>query len=191
MILECYSLRLKYHESTVNQTDEGTEYPSGIDVCCSSTKIDDGDMRLTAKSELLFVYGTLREGASHDMAHVLAKRACFVGEARVQGHLYDLGTYPGLVSSDDSTDIVIGELYGVPRDQWGEVIALLDDYEGCGPKDREPHEYRRSIISVTSSEGATHRAWTYLLARPLDGLDLIPEGDYLKRKNRRVSRLGC
>lgn len=48
-------------------------------------------------TNLLFVYGTLRKDVRNSMFHLLAREARFVGRARMQGLLFDLGDYPGLV----------------------------------------------------------------------------------------------
>jgi len=140
-------------------------------------------MNTTATSEILFVYGTLRKDVLHEMFHILAKYASFLGGATVRGCLYDLGTYPGMVLSDDPTKEVFGELYRVRRENWDEVIAVLDDYEGCGPKDAEPHEYNRSIVTAKTRDGLEQKVWAYLLARPVAELPIIPGGDYLAQRN--------
>ena len=62
-------------------------------------------------SDHLFVYGTLMRGFDHPMAKLLSQAADFLGPARCQGRLYLVKHYPGLVLSDDHTEIVFGELY--------------------------------------------------------------------------------
>src|SRR5207244_1117859 len=69
----------------------------------------------------LFVYGTLRRDPAHEMFHLLARTAHFVGEARVAGRLYDLGAYPGMTLSPNGK-YVKGEIYEVRPDQWERVI---------------------------------------------------------------------
>lgn len=126
----------------------------------------------------LFVYGTLRSDPSHEMFHVLARHAKFLGEARVAGRLYDLGEYPGMVlrPSDHS---VKGELYDVTPEHWNEVIEQLDRYEGCAEDDPKPHEYCREVVHAELSNGRRVDAWAYVLNRPVAGLSEITTGDYL------------
>jgi gamma-glutamylcyclotransferase (GGCT)/AIG2-like uncharacterized protein YtfP len=62
-------------------------------------------------SDYLFVYGTLRKEMNHPMYRALSRSAEWVGEANLQGRLYDLGKYPGAVPSKRVSDIVIGEIY--------------------------------------------------------------------------------
>ena len=63
-------------------------------------------------SDRLFVYGTLMRGFDHPMAQLLSRSADYLGEARCQGRLYLIKHYPGLLLSDDPSEIVFGELYG-------------------------------------------------------------------------------
>lgn len=95
----------------------------------------------------LFVYGTLRRDPAHDMFHLLARAARFLGEAQVQGRLYDLGAYPGMTLTNDDR-YVKGELYEIHPERWQETIRQLDEYEGCSEADPPPHEYRRESINA-------------------------------------------
>lgn len=92
------------------------------------------------------------------------------------GRLYDLGYYPGLVQAAYGTDEVVGELYRLVDVET--VLADLDAYEGCGPDDPPPHEYRREAIDVRTDDGRSLRAWAYLYVGSLDGARLISNGDY-------------
>src|SRR5436309_3469967 len=81
-------------------------------------------------SDRLFVYGTLMRGFDHPMAKLLSRSADFLGEATCRGRLYLVKHYPGLVLSDNTDDIVFGELYRLrARD---ELLGEFDMYEACG-----------------------------------------------------------
>jgi len=125
-------------------------------------------------TEHLFVYGTLMRRFRHPMHDELARGADFVGEAVVQGRLYDLGRYPGLVLSESPEDGVSGELYRLHDDT---VLRVLDDYEGCGPADAQPHEYVRRTVTVCG-DGGTSEAWAYVYNRPVHALPRITSGRY-------------
>jgi gamma-glutamylcyclotransferase (GGCT)/AIG2-like uncharacterized protein YtfP len=127
----------------------------------------------------VFVYGTLRKPIGHAMHHVLDRVARFVGDANVHGVLYDLGTYPGLVTDEDDGDLVIGEVYVLVPERAEAALADLDAYEGCAPADALPHEYRRERVQVTLVDGSRIAAWTYVLNKPRTGLTRIAGGDYL------------
>ena len=128
-------------------------------------------------SDLLFVYGTLMRGFDHPMARLLSANADFVSEARCRGRLYLAKHYPGLVLSDDPTDVAFGELYRLRA-----VDAMLrefDMYEACGEGFPPPTEYVRQMLSVTLADGTARDAWTYVYNWPVTGLPRIASGKFL------------
>jgi gamma-glutamylcyclotransferase (GGCT)/AIG2-like uncharacterized protein YtfP len=125
--------------------------------------------------DYLFVYGTLRKDtARHDLLH----RYCeFIALGRLQGNLYQVSHYPGVILSDDSRQQVIGEVYRINNKEL--LLAQLDDYEECSASFCEPHEYVRSRQNIILADGGQLNAWVYLYNRPTTGLKLITSGDYL------------
>lgn len=149
---------------------------------------------MSALNAYVFVYGTLRRDAGHDMHHVLAAHASLVGSATVRGELYTLGEYSGLIPRSDTTDRVRGELYEIEPAGVERALRALDDYEGLGEKSLPPHEYRREMLPVEVDDGRQVDAWAYVLNRSLEGLERIDSGDFVAwRRSRgalggRVSR---
>src|SRR5688572_11628902 len=94
----------------------------------------------------LFVYGSLRADSGHAMHRVLAAGATFVGKGSVAGELYHLGWHPGAVLAQSDGHRVRGELYRLH--DGGQMLAVLDDYEGCGPADPQPHRFLRAETEV-------------------------------------------
>jgi gamma-glutamylcyclotransferase (GGCT)/AIG2-like uncharacterized protein YtfP len=139
--------------------------------------------KVNEMAELLFVYGTLRQGAEHPMHTLLAEHASLIGKARLQGRLYAVDGYPALVLSDSQDEQVEGELY---RLHGPGILTALDDYEECSDRFTEPREYRRARIPVTLDDGYTVSAWAYLYNRSLAGLERIDCGDYLAWAGRRI-----
>lgn len=127
----------------------------------------------------LFVYGTLRRDSQHGMFDLLAPQTSFFGRARVQGRLLDLGEYPGLVPSGDPGSWVSGEVYALENPP--DTLARLDEYEGCGPDDPEPHEFERVEMEVVLESGARDKAWVYVYRGSTADKREIPSGDYLKK----------
>lgn len=127
----------------------------------------------------LFVYGTLRRDAGHAMHDLLARHGTFLGEARVCGRLFDLGSYPGMTVGGDE-GVVLGELYEIASD-WAAFIARLDAYEGCGADDPEPHQYRRELVMAVRASGPPVEAWAYVLNVDPAGWPRIASGDYRSR----------
>jgi gamma-glutamylcyclotransferase (GGCT)/AIG2-like uncharacterized protein YtfP len=130
-------------------------------------------------SDLLFVYGTLMRGFDHPMAQLLSRSAEFLGPARCRGRLYLVKRYPGLVSSDDPTDVVFGELYRLRAPQ--PLLREFDMYEACGEGFVEPTEYIRQMLPVTSDDGTVSEAWTYLYNWPVAHLPRIVSGRFLEQ----------
>ena len=121
--------------------------------------------------ELVFVYGTLRAGASN---HFRMAGAEFVGKAWVRGMLFRVDWYPGLVIDEEARP-VRGELYRVPP----ELLAALDDFEGAaGRTDDEFVRVYAKVDSTGSSEGLS--AWVWEYRGPCAGLDSVPNDDWLE-----------
>jgi gamma-glutamylcyclotransferase (GGCT)/AIG2-like uncharacterized protein YtfP len=130
-------------------------------------------------SDRLFVYGTLMRGFDHPMAKLLSVNADFLGEARCRGRLYLIKHYPGLVLSDDPSEIVFGEVYRL-RDR-DALLGEFDMYEACGAGFPEPTEYFRRMLQVMCDDGTASEAWTYVYNWPVTGLPRIMSGKFLER----------
>ena len=129
--------------------------------------------------DLLFVYGTLMRGFDHPMAQLLWRSAEFIGEARCRGRLYRVRHYPGLVLSDQTTDVVFGELYRLRAPD--ELLREFDMYEACGEGFAEPTEYIRQMVPVTLDDGVISEAWTYVYNWPVDVLPRIASGRFWEK----------
>ena len=129
-------------------------------------------------SDHLFVYGTLMRDFDHPMAQLLSRSADFIGEARCRGRLYLVKHYPGLVLSDDASDVVFGELYRLRQPK--ELLREFDMYEACGEGFAEPTEYLRQMLPVTLGNGAVTEAWTYIYNWPVAHLPRIASGRFLE-----------
>ncbi|GAB6052164.1 gamma-glutamylcyclotransferase [Magnetospira thiophila] len=125
----------------------------------------------------LFVYGTLRKGQKNPFAARLAGQGRWISEGTLQGRLYELGGYPGVVDSADPQDRVLGDVFRIPA--FGNLLRWLDAYEGCSPRHPRPHEYRRQRVPVTLSDGTVRHCWCYLYNGATEGLKPILSGDYL------------
>ena len=129
-------------------------------------------------SDRLFVYGTLMRGFDHPMARLLSSNADFLGQARCRGRLYLVKHYPGLLLSEDASDVAFGELFRLrERDA---LLREFDMYEACGEGFAEPTEYVRRTINVTLGDGAVSEAWTYIYNWPVTDLPRIASGRFLK-----------
>lgn len=131
----------------------------------------------------LFVYGTLRSEAQNPMSALLSTHATSLGPATYQGRMFLITgparafEYPGVVPSEDDSDLVRGELFSVHTDA---VLERLDHYEGCGSDSPRPHEYRRELARVQRESGEEAMAYVYLFDHAVDDLKPIPGGDFLE-----------
>lgn len=128
------------------------------------------------KSCHLFVYGTLRSDCGAAQANLVEQHFRFVGNGTVQGQLYEIEGYPGLVLSTDPAHAVKGELYQLVGSTT--VLEQLDEYEGCTAQNPKPHEYRRREIPIRLERGGDAIAWVYVYNWPLQDRKPLTEGDY-------------
>lgn len=126
------------------------------------------------KIDHIFVYGTLQKGFANQFSELLCSNSEFVGEGQVSGLLYDLGSYPGLVKSENGA-LVHGELYQCP--EMDKMLPVLDEYEG--------DEYIREVVEVECN-GQKCIAYVYYFTPMVKPESLISSGhyrEYLKGKN--------
>ena len=155
---------------------------------------------------LIFVYGTLRNDATHQMAGFLKKFASFVGPAKIKGKLYLVENerdfiYPALVFHNTTstnhahaeeqqeqeqqqviTEDVHGDVFQLKdhvindKEKFDEIWKALDEYEGP--------EYNKEIRKVTmkDSSGTEVDANIYVYAAPTKGMRVIKNGDFLRRE---------
>ncbi len=130
-------------------------------------------------SQYLFCYGTLlRDTAPQSMAS-LCRRLPRLAAAAVNGCLYDLGSYPGLILADP-TD-ALDEHAGSVR---GEIVAVqcasdwlrLDAYEGVDHARPQRSLYNRVRTTATTDGGDKVECWVYVYNRQLRQAAKIDSG---------------
>jgi len=126
----------------------------------------------------LFVYGTLRRASKHPLAQEVAREARYLDRACVQGQLFLLDGYPGLIPSTDPRELVYGDLYRLPAGS--QLLQRLDAYEECSTEDPQPHEFLRRQARITTNEGQSVKAWLYLYNRSTAGRIRIASGDFFR-----------
>ena len=114
--------------------------------------------------QLVFVYGTLRQGQSN---HHYLKGGELLGQFDTPKEyaLFDLGAYPAMILGKKS---VAGEVYIIND----EILESLDRLEDV------PVEYRREKIETIFG-----LAWVYLYQLDLTANKEILSGDWCKRDN--------
>jgi gamma-glutamylcyclotransferase (GGCT)/AIG2-like uncharacterized protein YtfP len=124
----------------------------------------------------LFVYGSLRKGFHHPAYEYISKYFEFVSDAKVKGHLYDMGNFPAAKASSDDA-FIIGELYELKEGadlSW--ALEQLDDYEGVEPEEGELPLYVREVTRVYYKNQTTD-AYIYWFNGTVDDQPFIPSGD--------------
>lgn len=133
----------------------------------------------------LFVYGSLRRGFHSPVYEYISRFFKFIGEAKVRGKLFDVGSYPAGVGTNENS-FIIGEMFQVKNEhEFSWAIGQLDDYEGVSVESDEVQLYRREITEVHINNQMT-QAWIYWYNGDVSGRPLIASGDlmeYLKKKN--------
>lgn len=127
---------------------------------------------MESEKEWVFVYGTLRPGASN--AHRM-EGAEWSARAEVEGRLHVVDTYrefiyPALIPGGACR--VVGDLFRVPD----EVMAALDEFEG--------DEYERVLLQLVSVQGMEKspdrpsHAWVWVWKGGVEGMQQLPLGDW-------------
>ena len=134
----------------------------------------------------LFVYGSLRSGFRSPAYEYISRYFVFTGDARVRGKLFDLGSYPAGIKTNDNT-FIVGELYNIKSEnEFAWAIGQLDDYEGVTVEPDEVQLYRREITEVHINNTITH-AWIYWYNGDTSGKKLIESGDMIEYMGRKIT----
>lgn len=127
----------------------------------------------------IFVYGSLRSGFKHPAYEYISKYFKLVGDAKVKGKLYDMGSYPAAIPTEEEA-FIIGELYELKNEnEFTWAIAQIDDYEGVNPDDGEQPLYVRKTTKVFYDD-QTISAWIYWFNGSVEHQPLIASGDVLQ-----------
>ena len=125
----------------------------------------------------LFVYGTLLSAARHPMGAKLAREARLIGPASIQGLLYRIGSYPGVIDAPNRQARVHGELYALADPVAS--LAWLDAYEGI-TGGSHGDEYARVERQARLRADGEVTAWVYLYQGEPASLGLIADGRWIE-----------
>lgn len=120
------------------------------------------------KGNYLFVYGTLRNKYNLKLKDRVSKELEYVGRAKVEASLYDLGRYPGAIKEEKNSE-VIGDVFLISNPD--KVFKLLDEYEG--------EEFSREKEDVKLRSGESVNAWVYWYNQKPEAKRKIRYKDYL------------
>ncbi len=127
----------------------------------------------------LFVYGSLRSGFRTEAYAYLTNFFNFLGEASVQGKLYNNGIVP-VATPDNGTEIIVGELYELKKpSDYNWAFGQLDDYEGLSVEPGEIAPYKRELAIVSFAQ-QPHTAWIYWYNGSTEGMPELDTNDLVK-----------
>lgn len=127
----------------------------------------------------LFVYGSLRSGFKSPAYEYISNYFSLIGDARVKGKLFDMGSYPVGVPTEEEA-FIVGELYEVKNEtEFSWAIAQLDDYEAVVAESKEKPLYRRELTEVYLKDRKTV-AWVYWFNGDISNSIQIPSGDLIE-----------
>jgi gamma-glutamylcyclotransferase (GGCT)/AIG2-like uncharacterized protein YtfP len=112
----------------------------------------------TVMPDYLFVYGTLRKDYDLKLKDRVRDRLQYVGQGKVGATMYDLGRYPGAVRSTKGSEVV-GDVFLLSDP--GQVLGVLDKYEGITDNGSKDEEFVRRKGRVKLRSGKLLTAWIY------------------------------
>jgi gamma-glutamylcyclotransferase (GGCT)/AIG2-like uncharacterized protein YtfP len=124
----------------------------------------------------LFIYGTLIAGLEPSSMSHIVKQMTLLGDATVEGTLYDLGAYPGIVLGTGK--ITRGKLVRLAS---AEHWDALDAYEGCAPADSALFQRVRGI--ATTLDGRESPCGVYVYARDVSRAKPVEHGCWLTHRS--------
>lgn len=119
--------------------------------------------------DYLFVYGTLHNDYDLKLKSRISKDMEYIGEAKVDAALYDLGKYPGAIKEKNNISEVVGDVFLINNSD--RIFKILDKYEG--------EEFRRRKDQVKLKSGEVLNAWVYWYNLKPDKNRKINYKDYL------------
>jgi gamma-glutamylcyclotransferase (GGCT)/AIG2-like uncharacterized protein YtfP len=128
-------------------------------------------------TDYLFVYGTLRNDYDLKLKNKVSREMEYVGKAKVEASLYDLGRYPGAKKERKNNNEVIGDVFLINDSE--RIFKILDKYEGKA--------FSRKKDRVRLRSGKSLDAWVYWYNLKPDKNRIIKYKDYLnylKRKKK-------
>lgn len=122
----------------------------------------------------LFVYGKLKSKFDNEGATLLKQKAQLISDAIVHGKLYNIGSYPGVILSNNKNDIVHGEIYQLSSEN---ILVKLDEFEEAYPLYKSNAEYRR-VKTNAFIKNISIECYIYEYNKSVDMFESISSGNY-------------
>lgn len=121
----------------------------------------------------IFVYGSLRVGGH--FSHNFDEDRVSVRPAKVDGELYDLHSFPGLILGDKG--VVHGELHLYKDFHF--VVRHVDYIEGYYKRNDDNNLYNKGTVEVETEDGKKVKAIVYTLNThrvSIEGCEIVEDG---------------
>lgn len=124
--------------------------------------------------ELVFVYGTMRKGASN---YPRMKGALRISPGAVRGRLVKIGWFPALVLDPQAETWVWGDVFRAD----GEALQAFLEYEGLAAEAKEGEDCRlvKTQAYAYAGSGWNWQVGLWEWTGPLDQAVPVPSGDWL------------
>ena len=125
--------------------------------------------------DLFFLYGLLRVGSSNMPEDIdLIAGGEFLGAAFMQGDLYDVGGFPGIVKGRGNVGGMLYRLDDVS------LVPAMDAFEDVVDDDPDSSMYQRIRKPLLDTEGMDtgKKAWVYWYNQSVEGFEKIEDGDW-------------
>lgn len=119
----------------------------------------------------IFIYGTLMKDYENYKKFSLSEKLNYIGKGKLNGTMYDLGDYPGIIINDQDSSIK-GELYKI-KDQ--RILRDLDEFECYHPDSVKESLYIRKEVQLTKP---SIKSWCYIYNKSINNKNKIKSGDW-------------
>jgi gamma-glutamylcyclotransferase (GGCT)/AIG2-like uncharacterized protein YtfP len=127
--------------------------------------------RRERKTNKIFVYGTLKRKYRRPLFNQSLR---YLGNAKVEAKLYDLGEYPGAV--EEKGKYVQGELYEAKNLE--KILPILDEYEEFDHAHPSKSLFVRKVRSVVFEDGRKIPAIVYFYNGAASAGHLLSSGKW-------------
>jgi gamma-glutamylcyclotransferase (GGCT)/AIG2-like uncharacterized protein YtfP len=138
--------------------------------------------------EHLFVYGTLMSNFSNQKSVFLHDHKIYSKPSFVFGELYDLGDYPGAITTNSGNSRIFGEIVRLASP--GKILDVLDAYEGIQYSGKNNDgEYNRKKCIAWLNETESIHCWIYVYKGAVNPGMRIKSGNYIEyliNKNKEI-----
>lgn len=129
---------------------------------------------------LVAVYGTLRKGQGNYRALKLDEQAEHIETTAIQGTMFSLGGFPGVLTGGNHKGRVVVDVFYLPEEHRDKLLSRLDRLEGYNPHqpDSKHNMYVRKVTTTESGRMVFYYEWNW---EP-PGSRVVEHGDWVRFK---------